>query len=82
MKLWWKIILKEHKNIIIWYIIFFDLKIILKNKMKARNSVKWWAFKIKKTDFLFITLWQFYTENKNENTRCRLLTNLGKIVIK
>lgn len=51
--------------------------------MKARNSVKWWAFKIKKkTEFIFITLWQFYTENKNENTKCRLPTNLGKIVIK
>lgn len=29
-----------------------------------------------------MTLGQFDTENKNENTKCRLLTNLGKIVIK
>lgn len=29
-----------------------------------------------------MTLWQFYTENKNENTKFRLLTNLEKIVIK
>lgn len=38
MKLGWKIILKVHKNIIIAYFIFIDLKIILKNKMKARNQ--------------------------------------------
>lgn len=53
MKIWWKIILKEYKNIIIWYFIFFDLRIILKNKIKVRNLVKWWVFKIKKNWIFF-----------------------------
>lgn len=69
MKIWWKIILKEHKNIIIWYFIFFDLRIILKNKIKARNSVKWWAFKIKKKLNFFLLRYDSFTQKTKTKTQ-------------